>query len=211
MSFNFSIDNIHSQNTQETAELVVTTFNEREPLANVNNAPPKEFAEFILALTEHCANNGLGFVATESTTNKVIGAILASDLAEVLNQADNHEDEPANPIACLITELNKSHFKDQVLAENTYLNIKFVAMDERFNGKGIVNELIAKCISEAKNKGFRYAQAEATGNISQHIFKNKLGFEEKAFIKYSEYTLDGEQPFAEIKEHEGIKLLIKEI
>ncbi|REL27449.1 GNAT family N-acetyltransferase [Thalassotalea euphylliae] len=211
MSFNFSVDNIHSQNTHETANLVVVTFNEREPLAKVNNAPPKEFAEFILDLTQHCANNGLGFVARELKTNKIIGAILAADLAESLNKADANDDEPSNPIASLIEELNNSYFKGEALPDNTYLNIKFVAMDDRFNGKGVVNELISKCIDEAKKKGFKYAQAEATGNISQHIFKNKLGFEEKAFIKYREFTLDGERPFFEITEHEGIKLLIKRI
>lgn len=58
MYFKFSVDNIHSQNIHEAAKFVVTTFNEREPLAAVNNAPPKEFAEFILDLTQYCANNG---------------------------------------------------------------------------------------------------------------------------------------------------------
>ncbi|KID57445.1 hypothetical protein JF50_09595 [Pseudoalteromonas luteoviolacea] len=211
MYFKFSVDTIHSQNIHEAAKLVVTTFNEREPLAAVNNAPPKEFAEFILDLTQHCANNGLGFVAKELTTNKIIGAILASDLAEALNQADTNDEGPSNPIATLITTLNNRYFRGETLPDNTYLNIKFVAMDDRYKGQGVVNKLISECMSEAKKKGFEYAQAEATGNVSQHIFENKLGFEEKAFIKYREFTLGGEQPFFEITEHEGIKLLIKRI
>ncbi|MDK1287650.1 GNAT family N-acetyltransferase [Pseudoalteromonas umbrosa] len=209
MHFNFSVDNI--QNIHETARLVVATFNEREPLAEANNAPPKEFAEFILGLTQHCADNGLGFIARELTTNKIIGAILTSDLAETLNKIDTDDKEPSNPIATLITALNNSYFKGETLLNNIYLSIKFVATDDRFKGNGVADKLISECISEAKNKGFKYAQAEANGNVSQHIFKNKLGFEEKAFIKYREFTLGDEKPFSEITEHEGIKLLIKRI
>lgn len=202
---------LDSQRVNETADLVVTTFNEREPLAGLNQAPPEEFYKFILNLTRQCADEELGFVVTESQTNKVIGAVLSSDLASSLNESDIDEAENHNPIESLITTLNDAYFTDEHLPENTYLSIKFVAMDGNYKGKGAVNQLISACLQQAKQKGFSYAQAEATGKISQHIFKNKLGFDEKAFIKYSDFTFDGETPFSPLTEHEGIKLLIKRL
>ena len=82
--------------------------------------------------------------------------------------------------------------QSEYIPKNTYLSIKFVAMDGNYKGKGAVNELILACLQQAKRKGFSYAQAGATGKISQHIFENKLGFDEKAFIKYSDFTFGGE-------------------
>lgn len=208
MSFDFVIEKISSESVEEAANLMVTTFNAHEPLAIVNTAPPQEFADFILYLTEKSSEQGLGFVAKEATTNKVIGAVLSSDLAESVNSNDDEQD---NPIAALIGQLNRLYFKEQQLPEGTYLNIKFVAMDSGFKGKGVVLDLISTCINEAKHKGYKYAQAEATGNISQHIFNNKLGFDEKALIKYNEFSFAGQKPFSAITEHEGIKLFVKEI
>lgn len=96
----------------------------------------------------------MGFVAKELTTNKIIGVILASDLAEALNQADTNDEGPSNPIATLITTLNNRYFRGETLPDNAYLNIKLVAMDDRYKGQGVVNKLISECMSEAKKKGF---------------------------------------------------------
>ncbi|WP_027857355.1 GNAT family N-acetyltransferase [Marinobacterium jannaschii] len=211
MSFNFIVQKIDKNSAEEAANLVVAVFNEREPLAHLNSSDPKEFAEYILYLSHKCAEESLGFVARDVNSNKIIGAILSSDLSETVNSEGSNSEVHNNPIAALIDSLNSAYFTRGELEENTYLNIKFIATDSNFKGKGVVMELISTCIKEAKVKGFKYAQAEATGNISQHIFINKLGFDEKASIKYSEFDVDGEKPFSSITEHEGIKLLIKSI
>ena len=211
MSLDFTVQKIDKESAKGAANLVVTVFNEREPLARLNSSGSNEFAEYVLSLSHKCAEESLGFVARDVNSNKIIGVILSSDLAEAFSSEDSKHEVANNPVAALIHSLNTRYFTKERLADNTYLNIKFVATDSGFKGKGVVNELISTCIKEAKGKGFKFAQAEATGNISQHIFINKFGFEEKAAIKYCEFEMDGEKPFEAITEHEGIKLLVKSI
>lgn len=209
MSFDYTLEIIDQSSIEQAAELVVSTFHAREPLANMNSADPAEFNGFIHHLTEQCAEQKLGFVVKETESERVIGVVLAADLAPSVNVSGDEPEIQSNPIASIITALNKLHFKDQVMPANEYLNIKFVAMDSNFKGKGVVNELLEFCMTEAKAKGFKFAQAEATGNISQHIFKNKLGFEEKAFINYSDFEFGGEKLFSSIVDHKGLMLLVK--
>ncbi|TMP38982.1 GNAT family N-acetyltransferase [Pseudoalteromonas rubra] len=211
MSSDFIIQSIDKNSVQQAAHLIVNVFNEREPLAHLNAADPREFADYMLFLSKKCAEEGLGFIARETNTDRVIGAILSADLAETVNGDSGLNEVHTNPIAALIGALNGAYFTQGDIQTGTYLNIKFVATDANFKVKGMVTALISKCIQEAKAQGFKFAQAEATGNISQHIFANKLGFEEKEFIKYSEFEFAGDTPFSSITEHQGIKLLVKNI
>lgn len=211
MPFDFVVKKIDKNSAEEAATLIVAVFNEREPLASMNPSDPQEFAEYILYLTHKCAEENLGFIAREVDSNKIVGAVLSSDLYETVNSEDTTSEDRSNPIAALIRALNSAYFAGNELEEETYLSIKFVATDSDFKGKGVVTKLISRCINEAKGKGFKYAQVEATGNISQHIFINKLGFVEKGVIRYSDFEFGGEKPFSPITEHEGIKLLIKDL
>lgn len=211
MSSKFNIQKIDKESVEETAKLVVREFNKREPIAQLNASNSDEFLEYTLGVCRKCVDEGLGFIARDVQTNKIIGTALSADLAYSINAKPSEDDEDPNPVATLIDSLNSLYFTNGELAENTYLNIKFIAADASFKGKGVVMDLITACIGEAKAKGFEYAQAEATGNVSQYIFTNRFGFEEKAIIKYSEFEFDGETPFSSITEHAGIKLLIKSI
>lgn len=211
MSFDFKVQKLNKESIEETAKLIVREFNAREPIAQLNASNSEEFLEYTLGVCRRCADEGLGFIARDVQSNKIIGAVLSADLAYSVNAKPSEVDEDPNPVATLIDSLNSLYFTNGELAENTYLNIKFIAADASFKGKGVVMSIISSCIEEAKAKGFKYAQAEATGNVSQYIFMNKFGFEEKAIIKYSEFEFDGGTPFSSITEHEGIKLLIKSI
>lgn len=208
MPTDYTIHKIDTQNAEEAARLLVREFHEREPLAHLNTADPQEFSDYILYLSNLCAARGLGFITKEVNSGRVIGVLLASDLSDSVNTSPEGNE---NPIAALIDSLNSTYFNKGELADNTYLNIKFVATDANIKVKGMVVTLISECLQAAKTLGFQYAQAEATGNISQHIFANKLGFDKKATIKYSEFEVNGNKPFISITEHEGIQLLIKKL
>ncbi|WP_046005973.1 hypothetical protein [Pseudoalteromonas rubra] len=208
MPIDYTIQKIDTQNAEEAARLLVKEFHKREPLAHLNSADPQEFSDYILYLSIQCAAQGLGFIAKEESSGRIIGVLLASDLSDSVNASP---DGSKNPIGALIDSLNSTYFNKGELADNTYLNIKFVATDANVKVKGMVVALISECLQAAKTLGFQYAQAEATGNISQHIFANKLGFDKKATINYSEFEVNGNKPFISITEHEGIQLLIKEL
>ncbi|KNC65754.1 hypothetical protein [Pseudoalteromonas ardens] len=208
MPTDYTIRKIDTQNAEEAARLLVREFHEREPLAHLNTADPQEFSDYILYLSNLCAAQGLGFIAKEVNSGRAIGVLLASDLSDSVNASPERNE---NPIAALIDSLNSTYFNKGELADNTYLNIKFVATDANIKVKGMVVTLISECLQAAKTLGFQYAQAEATGNISQHIFANKLGFDKKATIKYSEFEVNGNKPFISITGHEGIQLLIKKL
>ena len=85
MSFDFTIQKIDANSAKEAADMVVAVFHEGEPLAHLNTADPKEFAGYILDLCHSCVKAGLGFIAKEVASNKIIGVILTSDLSDSFN------------------------------------------------------------------------------------------------------------------------------
>ena len=123
MSFDFTVQKIDKYNAKEAADLVVAVFNEREPLAHLNSSDPQEFAEYILYLSHKCAEESLGFIAKEVSSDKIIGAILSSDLSETVNSEGSKSEGSNNPITALIHSLNSAYFTRGKIEENTYLNI----------------------------------------------------------------------------------------
>lgn len=60
----------------------------------------------------------------------------------------------------------------------------------------------------AAKAGFSTAIVEATGKISQHIFR-KYGFEDRASLDYQIYEYKGIKVFEGIKEHKSCVLMEK--
>jgi ribosomal protein S18 acetylase RimI-like enzyme len=63
-----------------------------------------------------------------------------------------------------------------------------LAVDLQFDGKGIAQSLVERCLENGARKGYRRAVTEATGSISQRVFR-KLGFEERFRTRYRDFRL----------------------
>ena len=89
--------------------------------------------------------------------------------------------------------------------------LNFLLFQRLMQGRVLSINCSDQALENAVNRGFKYAHTEAAGNISQHIFMNKFGFEEKNKIAYDEFVFKGEKLFSSTETHQSIKLLIKEL
>jgi GNAT superfamily N-acetyltransferase len=85
-----------------------------------------------------------------------------------------------------------------------------LAVDGQFAGRGIGQELIRRCIENGYRKGYQKALTEATGKISQHIFR-KNGFMQRFSVPYGSFLYENRPVFASIQGHEGAMLMDKSI
>jgi ribosomal protein S18 acetylase RimI-like enzyme len=83
-----------------------------------------------------------------------------------------------------------------------------LAVDPRFTGQGVAQRLVETSLQMAQSRGYRCAVTEATGLISQRVFR-KLGFEERFRVSYAEYKYEGRAVFASIVAHGGTALMEK--
>ena len=60
--------------------------------------------------------------------------------------------------------------------------------------------MVRLCLANGVHEGYSTTVAEATGVISQHIFR-KHGFVDRNEIAYKDFAHDGGRPFANIEGH----------
>ncbi len=212
----FTLEKISEPVVEEAAALIITAFQAREPLAMLgasgqSGSGESEFKGYVIHSGRKCVEQGLGWVARCNETDAIVGALIGSDLTDTLHSKEFISEAKNDPIGSLIVQLNSGFFKEKTVESGTWFNIKFVAVSDSFTGQGVITDIVTRSLKCAAEKGFSFAHAEATGNISQHIFMNKFGFEEKNAIGYGDFIFKGSHPFAAIKEHKSIKLLIKGI
>jgi len=88
-----------------------------------------------------------------------------------------------------LLEFNTYRLIDTIGAKKIYKGF-CVCTSREARGKGLGTKLIAKSMELAKAAGCEYVYLMATGNFSNKIF-DKLGFESRKELVYSEYV-DGE-------------------
>jgi ribosomal protein S18 acetylase RimI-like enzyme len=106
----------------------------------------------------------------------------------------------------MLDGLDADYRQGRTIAPGHYLHLFMLGVDPRFGGRGIAQQLVAACLSNGREKGFTHAVTEATGVVSQHIFR-KLGFTERLRVPYQDYRYEGRPVFASIREHDATILM----
>ena len=81
---------------------------------------------------------------------------------------------------------------------------------QRATGRGIAHRLITTCLANGKTRGYSLAVTEATGSVSQHVFR-ALGFRDILSASYKDFLFNGEAVFSSIVEPEATILMEREL
>lgn len=203
----YQIDAIKLQDAKALASVICQAFATGQPDHEGSSA--EEFEDYLEYLAMRGAETGLGCVARCNQSGNIIGAVLCDDLADSFSSEEMQTDDVTDPMVQLIKALNLKYFTELKVKPNTYLNIKFIGVEDGHAGKGIANALLSTAMATGKAKGFSYAHTESAGKLSQHIFDNKFGFVELAEIKYADFTYQGKRPIVSTPEHQSVKLMVK--
>jgi GNAT superfamily N-acetyltransferase len=114
------------------------------------------------------------------------------------------------PILSMLETLDEQFRRGKTIAPGECLHLFMLGVDGQFAGHGIAGGLVQACLHNGRRKGYRMAATEATGTISQHVFR-KNGFADCFSVKYREFLYENKAVFASIREHERAILMVRSL
>ncbi len=190
----------------EMTGLLAGVFSRSEPLAVATGLTFDEMQAIVGHLGRRIADAGLSVIARDQQSGRLIGASLTDDFA--IPPPDDIDVLPGKfrPIAEVLEELDQQYRKAHRLNPGEVLHLLMVAIAPDSGGKGVASMLLTLTLEHGKQKGYVKAVGEATGKVSQHIFR-KHGFVERFHIRYGDFLYEGKPVFNSISEHEALILM----
>jgi hypothetical protein len=192
----------------EMAMMAGEAFARYEPVTSALGIPSEDFAEFVRLLGPQAVQNELTVVARDQEANQIIGAMITDDFAgepaeEIRRLGDNFE-----PVWAILDELDTLYKQGRILPKGEYLHFFLLAVDHRQTGKNVARNLVLTCLENGVGKGYKTGIVEATGIVSQHIFR-QFGFVDCFEVPYKTFTFQGKRVFDSIEGHHGVILMDK--
>ncbi len=189
-------------------DLLASAFSASEPPAVAMGLLYKDLAEFVSLLAPGAVEDGLTVVARDASAGRLAGVVLTDDFASPPTIDVRLISKKFLPIFAMLETLDTHYRQGRSIVPGEYLHVFMLAVDPAFAGRGIAQKLVQTCLLNGSKKGYRYAVTEATGVVSQRVFR-KLGFEERDRVSYQDYMYGGEAVFASIVGHDGAALMEK--
>ncbi len=196
------------KDSNEIVHLLARVFSESEPPAVAMGLSQAEMEQFLRFIVPAIIPHQLTLLARSSETQELAGVVLAEDfsLAPVVNI--HRISAKLLPILSMLETLDEQFRSGKTLAVGEYLHLFMLAVDARFAGRGIGHQLVRACTNNGLRKAYHLALTEATGNVSQHIFR-KNGFAERFSVSYRDFVYQRQHVFASITVHEKAILMEK--
>lgn len=178
-------------------ELLCREFTLREPLNAAVELSAADFEVVAKASAVAAASSKLSFVAVETTSQKIIGAITCSDRAAPSSMRGVRTAAAFGAIAALLYKMDL-WFVDKYRPLRGYGNVLAISMvvcDSSYSGRGIAARLVQHAVKHARAAGFKLALSMCTGICSQKVH-SKSGFRSVFAVPYAEYQWQQKTPFA---------------
>jgi len=191
---------------EEMMNLLATVFSSFDPPAVAAGLSFDEVHKLVKHYAQRAPSEALTVIARSQPSARLIGAMLTDDFAspppeDLDNLAGNFE-----PVAALLEELDEQYRKIHRVEPGKFLHLFMLGVAPDFGGRGIARTLVQLTLENGRHKGYERAITEATGNVSQHIFRHQ-GFVERFRIPYREFIHNGKHVFDTIVDHEAVILL----
>ena len=180
--------------------LLAEVFAAGEPLARCLDISTEEICEVMTDLCQTTEFHRHSIIALYD--GQLVAGLLAGDFLTPKPEEDH-------PVQALLKELSADFRQHHSLERGQCLSIMELACHPQHGGQGISQQLIKRALTQAAEHGFTQAIAEATGRVSQYLFKEKFGFAKLNEIAYRDFHWHGQMPFAASTEHPTIEFLHK--
>ena len=197
---------LRSADTAAVVQLLAKAFSANEPPAVAVGLTSADFVSFLELLCPGAIDDGLTIVARDSASGQIAGVMLTDDFAVPSDLPPAAISDKFLPIMAMLDSLDERYRRGQPIIAGQYVHLFMLAVDERFAGQGIATQLVSTCLANSRRLGYTHAVTEATGIISQHVFR-KLGFAERHRVCYQEYRYEGRKVFSSIRDHEAAILM----
>ncbi len=183
----------------EMALMVAEAFTRYEPVMVAQDISLNECVDFVKLLGPKAQQEELTVVARDQETGQIIGAMITDDFASAPLESMEHLGGKFEPVFALLSELDAQYNQGRSLRLGKYLHLFMIAVTHQHKGRKVAQNLIQACLENGTRKGYKAAVTEATGMISQHIFRNKFGFADRLEIPYKTFIYQGKRVFESIE------------
>jgi ribosomal protein S18 acetylase RimI-like enzyme len=180
-----------------------------EPMAVALGLSYQEIYDIVRLFGPKAAAEGVTIVAS-AANGALVGALLAQDFATPLPQGLEQVARAFAPIGALLDGLDEEYRRGREVRKGTHLHLFMIGVLTPFSGKKIAQELLATSLNNGIARGYQTALTEATGALSQHIFR-KEGFTDRQVARYADFAFDQELVFRSIRTPEGAVLMDKQL
>ena len=199
-----------TSDANEVIRLLAKVFSESEPPALAMGLSCAEMEEFLRIIVPQIVPCDLSIVARDRETQALAGVALSDDFASPPAFDSARISPKFLPIFAMLDRLDAQFRAETPSSPGHCIHLFMLAVEKRFAGRGIGSSLVQACIDNAREKDYRSAVTEATGRVSQHIFR-KNGFTDRFTTSYADFLYDGHAPFASIRHHGAAILLYRSI
>jgi len=186
--------------------LLAAVFSESEPPAVAMGLTFADMKQFLQLVVPSVIRDGLTVISRSEVTGELVGALLTDDFASPPDLEMSQVSPKLAPILSMLETLDEQFRDGKTLAPGKYLHLFMLGVDARLAGQGIGQGLVKACLDNALRKGYQAAVTEATGKVSQHIFR-KNGFIDRFSVSYRDFRYENKAVFASIMEHEKAILM----
>jgi ribosomal protein S18 acetylase RimI-like enzyme len=192
---------------EEVAWVLAEAFSSREPIAIAVGITAEEFVAFVRLQLRSEATQALTVVARRADTGDLVGALLVDDGASGSDGELEMLGEKFAMVGSILGRLVET-YGGAPPAFGEVLHLFLAGVSDRAERRGVAQGLVAACLANGVQRGYRMASAECTGRASQHVFR-KAGFVERGMIPYADHEFNRQRIFACIAEHGGPMLMEK--
>lgn len=192
----------------EVAMMMAEAFTIHEPMTSALGITSKEYVDFIRLLGPKMVDEELTVIARNQETNQIVGAMITDDFAIEPPAEIRRLGDQFKPVWAILDDLDIRYKQGRILAKGEYLHFFLLAVDHLQTGKNLAVKLVQACLENGIRKGYKSGIVEATGIVSQHIFR-KFGFGQCFEIPYQTFMFEGTRVFESIKDHHGVILMDK--
>lgn len=94
---------------------------------------------------------------------------------------------------------------------NSYMDVKIVSVNDEYRGLSIMDNLLRLSVDKARSFHVPIIYAICSSFISARICANRLGMKVAYELPYTNYRVNGVNPFLPEKPHETVTVLVKKV
>lgn len=191
--------NMEPIDIEQTAICLSQALSTFEPMTKTLKISFDEVQGLSVPVCKKAVEDGLSVIAKDRETGEVVGAIISENFQNMISlDSLEYLTYKFDPLFSLLSKLDENYHSDYPVKVGQVLHIFMLVVSHKYNNKNIAKILVRENLKLAKVHHFKDAIAEATGTVSQHIFRS-LGFAEEFAIDYNSYEFKGEKVFDSIE------------
>ncbi|MBX3708867.1 MAG: hypothetical protein KIT56_04290 [Gammaproteobacteria bacterium] len=163
----YTIQTLTEEYEKSAIDLFVKSFCDSEPITKHLRVSYQEYEPFAREVIQKAIKEGMSKIALDKQ-NRVIACAVAEDLADPFIPHVAHYPKLKSVFAFL-RELSKPFLYGKKFIKGKIAHVWIAAVDPTYRGKGLSTEIDIACVEAAARKGYDFAYAEFTSELSERV------------------------------------------